>query len=48
MGISMAICELDSVNSLCKTGKETIMKARLDSVQGLEAFADYDDGDRLF
>ncbi len=43
MGISMAICELDSANSMCKTGKETIMKARLPSVQGLEAFADYDE-----
>ena len=39
----MAICELDSVNSLCKTGKETIIKARLGSVQGLEACADYDE-----
>lgn len=39
----MAICELDSVNSLCKVGKETIIKARLGSVQGLEAFADYDE-----
>lgn len=43
MGISMAICELDSVNSLCKTGKETIIKARVASVQGLEAFADFDE-----
>lgn len=43
MGISMAICELDSVNSLCKKDKETIIKARLGSVQGLEACADYDE-----
>lgn len=43
MGFSMAICELDSANSLCKIGKETIMKARMPSVQGLEAFADYDE-----
>jgi hypothetical protein len=43
MGISMAICELDSVNSLCKKDKETIMKARLPSVKGLEACADYDE-----
>jgi hypothetical protein len=54
MGISMAICEMDSVNSLCKTDKETIIKARLSSVQGLEACADYDemvmtdDAKRLF
>jgi hypothetical protein len=43
MGISMAICELDSVNSLCKKDKETIIKARLPSVQGLEVCADYDE-----
>jgi hypothetical protein len=43
MGISMAICELDSTNSLCKVGKETILKARLPSVQGYEAAADYDE-----
>jgi hypothetical protein len=43
MGISMAICELDSVNSLCKNDKETIIKARLPSVKGLEACADYDE-----
>jgi hypothetical protein len=43
MGISMAICELDSINSLCKTDKETIIKARLGSVQSLEACADYDE-----
>lgn len=39
----MAICELDSVESLCKKDKETIIKARLPSVQGLEACADYDE-----
>ena len=43
MGISIAICELDSTNSLCKVGKETILKARLPSVQGYEAVADYDE-----
>ncbi|MBI0584230.1 MAG: hypothetical protein ISF22_08400 [Methanomassiliicoccus sp.] len=43
MGISMAICELDSVNSLCKKDKETIIKARPGSIQSLEACADYDE-----
>lgn len=43
MGISMAICELDSIDSLCKKDKETIIKARLPSVQGIEACADYDE-----
>ncbi len=43
MGISMAICELDSNNSMCKIGKETILKARLGSVKGFEACADYDE-----
>jgi len=43
MGISMAICELDSVDSLCKVGKQTVIKARLGSVEGYEACADYDE-----
>jgi hypothetical protein len=43
MGISIAICELDSNDSLCKKGKQTVLKARLASVQGLEACADYDE-----
>lgn len=43
MGISIAICELDCTDSLCKQGKENVIKARLDSVQGLEACADYDE-----
>jgi hypothetical protein len=43
MGISMAICELDSTNSLCKVGKQTILKARLGSVEGFESCADYDE-----
>ncbi len=43
MGISMAICELDSNNSMCKIGKQTVLKARLGSIQGFEACADYDE-----
>ncbi|HHT75691.1 MAG: hypothetical protein ACOX80_04650 [Methanomassiliicoccaceae archaeon] len=43
MGISIAICELDSDESLCKKGKLTILKARLDDVSGYEAIADYDE-----
>lgn len=43
MGISIAICELDSDESLCKEGKLSILKARLDNVSGYEACADYDE-----
>lgn len=43
MGISMAICELDTDVSLCKVGKMNVLKARLDSIQGWEAFAEYDE-----
>ncbi len=43
MGISMAICELDCDESLCKKPKLNVLKARVDSVQGLEAAADYDE-----
>ena len=43
MGISIAICELDCKDSLCKKGKETIIKARLPSVAGYEQYADYDE-----
>lgn len=43
MGISMAICELDCKDSLCKIGKETVIKARIPSVSGYEQYADYDE-----
>lgn len=43
MGISIAICELDSDESLCKEGKLSILKARLDNISGYEACADYDE-----
>ena len=43
MGISIAICELDSDESLCKEGKLSILKARLDDISGYEACADYDE-----
>ena len=43
MGISMAICELDTDDSLCKKGKQTILKARLGSIEGYEAAADFDE-----
>ncbi len=42
MGISMAICELDTEVSLCKKGKTNILKARLEDIQGWEASAEYD------
>lgn len=43
MGISVAICELDCDDSLCKKDKLTILKARLDDIKGYEACADYDE-----
>jgi len=43
MGISVAICELDCDESLCKEGKLNILKARLDDITGYEACADYDE-----
>lgn len=38
----MAICELDSDDSLCKNGKLTIVRVHLDSIEGLEEYAEYD------
>jgi hypothetical protein len=38
----MAICELDSDYSLCKKAKLTIVRVHLDSVEGLEEYAEYD------
>jgi hypothetical protein len=38
----MAICELDSDDSLCKNAKMTIIRVHLESVDGLEEHAEYD------
>ncbi len=38
----MAIRELDSDNSLCKNAKMTIIMVHLDSIGGLEEYAEYD------
>jgi hypothetical protein len=38
----MAICELDSDDSLCKKAKLTIVRVHLDSIVGLEEHAEYD------
>ncbi|NLI74484.1 MAG: hypothetical protein GX369_06925 [Euryarchaeota archaeon] len=43
MGISIAICELDSDESLCKEGKLNILKARLEDVSEYRRCADYDE-----
>ena len=43
MGISIAICELDSDESLCKRSKTNILKARLDDITGYETCADFDE-----
>jgi len=42
LGISMALCELDSDESLCKKAKMNILRVHLDSVEGLEDYAEYD------
>lgn len=47
MSISIAIYELDSDEALCKKAKNSIIKVYLNSVEGLEEFADYDDVVRL-
>ncbi|MBM4237487.1 MAG: hypothetical protein FJ151_03270, partial [Euryarchaeota archaeon] len=43
MGISIAICELDSEDALCKKGKTSVIKVHLDSVVGYEQHAEFDE-----
>lgn len=43
MGISIAICELESKNALCKTYKTDIVKALVDDVKGLEDIVEVDE-----
>jgi hypothetical protein len=38
----MAICELDSDDSLCKEAKKDVVRVHLDKVEGLEEHAEYD------
>ncbi|HOO04660.1 MAG TPA: hypothetical protein PLJ11_08075, partial [Methanomassiliicoccales archaeon] len=42
MGVSMAICELDSDSALCKAGKAQLLKVHLKDVSGFEDLAEYD------
>lgn len=42
MGISMAICELDSEKSSCKNMKLSVLKVNLKDVKGFESCAEYD------
>jgi hypothetical protein len=42
MGISMAICELDSDRSSCKAAKLKILKVNLKNVAGYESCAEFD------
>ncbi len=42
LGISMALCELDSDESLCKEDKTSLVRVHLESVSGYEDFAEYD------
>ena len=43
MGISMAICELDADRSLCKDLKVDIIRVYLDSIEGYEEYAEFDE-----
>ena len=42
MGVSMAICELDSDSALCRAGKAQLLKVNLKDVSGFEDLAEYD------
>ena len=42
MGVSIAICELDSDSALCKVGKTTLLKVNLKDVSGFEDLAEFD------
>ena len=43
MGISIAICELESKNALCKDYKTNTVKALVDDVKGLEDIVEIDE-----
>jgi len=42
MGVSIAICEVDSDSALCKIGKTTLLKVNLKDVSGFEELAESD------
>jgi len=42
MGVSIAICELDSDSALCKIGKTKLLKVNLKDVSGFEDLAEFD------
>jgi hypothetical protein len=42
MGVSIAICEIDSDCALCKIGKTTLLKVNLKDVSGFEDLAEFD------
>ncbi|HUT26568.1 MAG TPA: hypothetical protein VMW85_00775 [Methanomassiliicoccales archaeon] len=42
MGVSIAICEVDSDSALCKVGKSTLLKVNLKDVAGFEDVAEFD------
>jgi hypothetical protein len=42
MGISMAVCEMDSDAASCKAGKSSIVKVKLKNLAGAESMAEYD------
>jgi hypothetical protein len=42
MGVSIAICELDTDASTCKSGKTSVLKVNLKQVTGFESCAEFD------
>jgi hypothetical protein len=42
MGISIAVCEVDSDAALCKMSKNSFVKVYLGNVQGYERYSEYD------
>ena len=42
MGISIAICEVESDASLCKTSKTSFVKVYLPDIRGYEKYAEFD------
>lgn len=42
MGVSMAVCEMDSDSSTCKVGKNSIVKVKLKNLAGAESMAEFD------
>lgn len=42
MGVSIALCEMDSDSALCKVRKNTVLKVNLKDISGFEDIAEFD------